>query len=446
VTHRTVLEWGRVEVGDSGFSRPQADALLAAARSHVLGGNDGTDILCDHHRFLRARQAVGVIAARGCSLEILPKVDAGLELADPAAVRARLVHMLDVAHGLNLSSGEATAMARRADSLLDIFVALFADRLLAEVRRGLPRQYRAEEDDLRALRGKLDVVRQFTVHAVRPDRLACRFDALDGDTPLMRIMKACVLLLTRHAKASSTQRKLAELRFLMADISDVPRGSLPWKQVRIDRSSQRWRALLQLARLLVGSSWQQTHAEAGTPDGITLLFAMNDLFERYVAVQLRKALGDTDLTVDAQGGGAYCVGPWIEGETVVGNSHPTRPDILVKRRGQIVAILDTKWKPTEKGVSHADIYQMMAYARLYDCQRLVLLYPASGCGTGGAMAHGLAAGEDRLDVANVALNASSSTIRQRLRELIMTIVPHGTGAPSQGYRWINAVPLPSPGL
>ena len=422
MTHRTVLEWGRVEVGESGFSRSQADALLAAARSHVLGGNDGTDILCDHHRFLRVRQAVGVIAARGCSLEILPKVDAGLELADPSAVRARLVHMLDVAHGLNLSSGEATAMARRADSLLDIFIALFADRLLAEVRRGLPRQYRAEEDDLRALRGKLDVVRQFTVHAVRPDRLACRFDTLDGDTPLMLIMKASVLLLTRHAKASSTQRKLAELRFLMADISDVPRGSLPWKQVRIDRSSQRWRALLQLARLLVGSNWQQTHAEAGTPDGITLLFAMNDLFERYVAVQLRKALDDTDLAVDAQGGGAYCLGPWAEGEKVIGDSHPTRPDILIKRDRKVVAVLDTKWKNPDTGLSHADVYQMMAYARLYRCSKLILLYPSYASAVAGIVTRGVARGHERLDVGTVALRESSANIRSGLRRLVEGVV------------------------
>ena len=34
MTHRTVHEWGRVAVGDVGFTRGQADALLAAARAH----------------------------------------------------------------------------------------------------------------------------------------------------------------------------------------------------------------------------------------------------------------------------------------------------------------------------------------------------------------------------------------------------------------------------
>lgn len=104
-------------------------------------------------------------------------------------------------------------MAHRSESLPDLFIGLFADRLLAELRHGLPRHYQRFDEDLRALRGRLDPMRQFTVHAVRPDRLACRFDALTVDTPMMRIMKACVLFVARHTRSMATQRKLAELRF-----------------------------------------------------------------------------------------------------------------------------------------------------------------------------------------------------------------------------------------
>jgi len=420
VTHLTVHEWGRVRIGEGGFTRSQANALIDSARRHVLGGIDGTDILCDHHRFLRARQAVGVIAGRGCSLEILPKIDPEAIEEKSATVRERLVHMLDVALGLGLSTGESTAIAHRADSLLEVFIALFADGLLAEVRRGLPRQYRPQEDDLRTLRGRLDVVRQFTAHAVRPDRLACRFDALDADIPLMQVMKACVLLLARHARTAGTQRKLAELRFLLADIRDMPLGALPWKQVRIDRSSQRWRTLLELARLLVGSRWQQTHAEARAPEGITLLFPMNDLFERYIAVQLRRALAGTDLEVIAQGGGQYCLGPWGDGGTVVGTSHPTRPDILIQRGQRVVAVLDTKWKHLAKGVAHADIYQMMAYARLYACNHMILLYPAPpGEVANEVTTRGIAPGRDRLDIASVSLEKGAEEVQASLRQLAL---------------------------
>lgn len=178
MTHKTVREWGRIAVSDEGFTRGQANTLLAAARAHRYGGRDGTNILCDHHRFLRAQQMVGVIAGERCSVEILPKVDPLALAEDEQTVRRQLVHMLDVSLGLGLSTGDASAMARQAQSLLEIFIVAFADRLLSEMRRGFPRQYLGQEDNLRALRGQLNVVRQFTVNVVSSNIIE-EFEQLD---------------------------------------------------------------------------------------------------------------------------------------------------------------------------------------------------------------------------------------------------------------------------
>lgn len=424
MTHLSCHEWGRVRVGEGGFTRAQADALLAAARAHPCGGREGTEILSDHHRHLTARQVVGVLAAPGASLEILPKVDPASPDEVAATVRSRLVHMLDVALGLDLSAGGAASLARQEESLLDVLIRLFANRLLGEVRRGLPRRYQVREDDLATLRGSLDVVRQFTVHAVRPDRLACRFDSLEADTPLMRVMKACVLLLSRHARHFETQRRLGELRAVLADVSDVPRSRLPWSEVRIDRTSARWRSLFVLARLFLRGDWQATHHGATAPQGISLLFPMNVLFESYVAARLRRAVAGTGLEVVTQGGRAWCLGDWTEGEDTRANVFQTLPDILLKRQGRVVAVIDTKWKklgdPLERkhGVSQNDVYQMMAYARLYRCERLMLLYPAApGQGSGVRKHFGLAAGRERLGVAALDL-ADPSGVATALAEMV----------------------------
>lgn len=429
MTHATVHEWGRVAVGEGGFTRAQSDALLAAARRHPVGGVEGTGILCDHHRHLTARQAVGVLAGRGCSLEILPKLDpAGADEA-AATVRARLVHMIDVALGLDLSTGEAAAMAHRANSLLELFIALFTERLLAEMRSGLPRLYRQRDDNLGALRGRLQIVRQFTANAVRPDRLACRFDELNSDTPLMQIMKACVVLVARHARTAETRRKLAELRFRLVDVTDVAPARLPWRDIRIDRTSRRWRTLAELARLLLGGHWQETHGAAAQPDGISLLFPMNDLFERYVAVQARRALAPLGLEVSRQGGLEYCLGEWSP-DGVRPSLFRTRPDLILRSGNRTVAVIDTKWKrlatdPLEAkaGVAQADIYQLMAYARLYRCGRLMLLYPAEpGAPAGLRRSFGLAQGGERLDIATLDISAGSVVVAENLRDLVAGLV------------------------
>ena len=70
----------------------------------------------------------------------------------------------------------------------------------------MPRRYVGHEDDLSALRGRLDVKRQFTVLAASPQRLACRFDELSTDIALNRIMKAA----TRASWRSPTIWKTKE--------------------------------------------------------------------------------------------------------------------------------------------------------------------------------------------------------------------------------------------
>lgn len=431
MSHLAVSEWGRVAVldrpGEEGFTRPQANALIAAARAHPLGGDEGTAILRDHFGHLSAGQMVGVIAAPGCSLEIFPKIDR-LDTASAEGrrtVRERLVRMLDVALGLDIGDGAASMMARQAEGLLDILIRLFADKLLTEARRGLPRAYLQQDEDLPALRGRLNVVRQLTAHAVRPDRLACRFDALSSDIPLLQIMKACVLALRRHARAADTVRKLDELRFILADTADVGISALPWHAVRIDRTNRRWEALFGLARLFLKRDWQATHHDPSAGQGITLLFPMNDLFEAYIAVLMRRSLRPAGLTVETQGGRLHC----LSEEGGQGRKRfQTRPDIIVRdlQSNAPIAIIDTKWKRLSRavddakyGVSQADVYQMMAYGRLYACPNLLLLYPHH-CGldagpfTTSYLIHGSA---DRLRLRSIDIAQSEAGVMTDLKAM-----------------------------
>lgn len=376
---RTILEWETIRYGDATdeMPMPAADRIAAVAASSPLAGRGGGGVLEHGRNGLRARGVVGVIATQGCALEILPKIDVagGSDAETTGNIRQRLVHMLAVALDLKIDAGQVTALDWQRETLLEILIRLFSEKLVDAVRQGMPRRYVEHADDLSMLRGRLNVTRQFTTLAVEPSRLACRFDALTPDIALNRIMKAAVTRLSRIAGTTDNQRRLRELAFAYADIADVSVAALRWDGVTLDRTNARWRELLNLARLLLGDRFQTT--SAGGSDGFSLLFEMNTLFEEYVARMLRRALADTDLRVVSQGGRLYC----LENDNRRG-LFQTRPDILIKRGDAVVQIIDTKWKrisaridDPKQGVSQADVYQMMAYGRLYACDQLMLLYP-----------------------------------------------------------------------
>jgi 5-methylcytosine-specific restriction enzyme subunit McrC len=323
---------------------------------------------------------VGVIATEGCSLEILPKIEGlGDATGNPSdgSIRRRLVQLLAVALDVEIDSGRVTALGWQRDNLLEVLIGLFTHKLVDAVRIGLPRRYVGHEGDLPALRGRLNVTRQFTTLAATPQRLACRYDDLSPDITLNQIMKAAVRRLAQVARSSQNQRMLRELSFAYADIADVPIAVLRWDEVVLDRTNQRWRELLSLAQLLLGERFQTT--TSGSALGFSLLSEMNTLFEEYVARMLGRALAKDGLVVQRQGGRLYCL------KELDGDGRPrfqTIPDILVKRGSETLLVVDTKWKrlsaridDPKQGIAQADVYQMLAYSRIYRCPRMMLLYP-----------------------------------------------------------------------
>ena len=350
-------EW---EYLPGGLTDAETGRLLAFAERAAKRLKRGSGaVLTRTVKGLQAGQVVGVLAIPGWTVEILPKID-----GEDDAVRMALVHMLAVAEDLRVADGEIAALGTQRLDLLELLIRLFADRLRAALRSGLPRRYLAREEDLPLLRGRLDVIRQTTHLAVRPDRLACRFDELSEDTPLNRVLKAAVKRLADCARTAANVRSLAELAARFESVGD---SRAPFdERVRLDRTNAAFHSLYRLARLFLRGDWQST-ASGGAP-GFSLLFPMNDLFENFVGRSLKRALAPRRVSL--QDSSHYALEE---------KRFALRPDAVIDD-GAVV--LDTKWKrlkPDKEnlGVEQADVYQMLAYGRAYEAKRMILLYPWS---------------------------------------------------------------------
>jgi 5-methylcytosine-specific restriction enzyme subunit McrC len=426
---RTILEWESIHYGDdladlSVIPSHFADRLAKVAASSSLTGRGGGGVLEHGRHALRARGIVGVLVAEGCSLEILPKIDAkdGGGAGSIAQTRRRLVHMLALAIDIKIDVGQVTQLDWQNETLLEILIQIFSEKLVDALRQGMPRRYVSNEEDLPSLRGRLDVVRQFTKFAVNPSRLACRYDGLSADIALNRIMKAAVVRLTRIARSTANLSRLRDLSLAFADIAAVPVRALRWNDVVLDRTNARWRELLNMAKLMLGERFQTTSSGEGA--GFSLLFEMNTLFEEYVGRMVARALSDTHLNVVRQGGKIYC----LEGDDE--GLFQTRPDILIKNGDKVVQIIDTKWKritrqlnDNKRGISQSDVYQMMAYGSLYDCPRLTLLYPHhTGLGEfdGIQATHQITRTERKLETVSVDISTAAGLV-ERLRGVIGAI-------------------------
>ena len=350
----TVREWHALTADEHGIEPEDISRLHVVAKRaarRLALPEDAVLKRTEKGNGLKAQQVVGVLTVPGITVEILPKVD-----GDDGAVRAALVQMLAVARGIRPVPGDLAAMATQVHDLLELFIRLFAERLLAAVRRGLPRRYVRHDQDLGVLRGTLNVKRQFTSLLTRPDLVACRFDELSEDTPLNRVFKAAATRLADLTRLWGNHRRLMEL---LARLDNVADSASPLQEpVALDRTNAAFHDVHRLAVMFLRGDWQQT--ATGRASGFSLLFPMNTLFEEFVGRSLQKALGADRVRLQHQ--------RWALNSP----RYLLRPDMVVDVQDQPV-VLDTKWKRLDDGPIPDDVKQMLVYGQAYGAERVILV-------------------------------------------------------------------------
>ena len=375
----TLLEHERTPVGsgDAALSPAEAERLVALSEERpgfvVLG-----------HRSLKLSQFVGLVnLGNGRVLEILPKVG---EHRDPARGRGTLLRLLREAYDLPLFSGGEVDHGLLERELLDVFVLAYLRTLATLIRAGLLRRYEGREEDLGVIRGRLLLKQQVTVHAMRMDRIACRFDELTNDNPWNQVLKAALVAVRPWARGLESGRLWLEMAAafdeieLRSDALALLRQLTPNRQARHYDSALRWAGwILQLL---------SPDLRRGTSSAPELLFDMNRLFEAAVAAKFRRQARSSGLQVHAQARGRHLAISCAKPEQ---GHFELRPDLVLRQGDEVLAVADTKWSAIEKNRRghlvpaghHA--YQINAYAAAYPCKEVALIYPWSE-GLAGALA------------------------------------------------------------
>ena len=266
---------------------------------------------------------------------------------------------------------DSVDLARDQDILESVALA-FAHRTRQAIQRGLLQGYRGDEDALNTVRGRIrfgdQIGRRFDI----PLPIEVAFDEFTEDIEKNRMLKTAIHRLGHtHIRSAAVRREVRRLRpaFNTVMLGSYRRGTLP--EVRYTRLEEHYQPAVELARLIIENS--SLELLGGKVAGAAFFIDMNQVFERFLYVALREALGLPEsqwkhaegLLLDEEG--RISMKPdlswWAPGS---GNSMP-RP----------LFVGDAKYKKLESlGFEHADIYQMLAYCTAADLPSGLLVYAA----------------------------------------------------------------------
>lgn len=391
------------------------DALEAFILANTDDGETGAVELLS----LSARRSVGkVITARnyvglitmtdGTVIEILPKISGtGISQKETKQI---FLEMLKTLNDVNFKNFNVSDLWTDRLGLFEIFIKMFLDEVTVLTKQGLKSAYLTIENNEKFCKGKLLTSQDIKHNLVTKERFYVSYDDFNINRPENRLIKTTLRFLLKASNDMQNRLYATRLLSFFEGVEYSFSCDADFSKCFPDRSMDHYDRALSWCRVfLKGNSFT---AFAGSHVALALLFPMEKVFESFVAAKFRKLVSrkvnvrkqDTTYTLFDSPNRAFAL----------------RPDIVLEFDGYKV-VLDTKWKllsdkASNWGISQSDMYQMYAYGKKYEAERVVLLYPNSDKVSKKDMGY-LSNDNVKVDVAFIDLRDPDNSIKKILSQI-----------------------------
>lgn len=324
---------------------------------------------------LLLRKYVGFIATPSLQIQILPKLfEDTVSLVDVEEEKFLSVSML---FRLLASSGFLSVkdipnpqqIAAMNGDLLEIFINLFVSKFLDLFNRQIYRKYEEQEENMVTVKGRILFQQQLLRNGVFKHKHYVGYQEFTENNVLNQIFKMTMLSLRTLTKSEENKKNLSVAAMMLEDISVVRLSETLFRQVRFNRMNASYRPVFELARMFYHN--RQPGVHAGDERTFTFLVPLNQLFEYSLYQWLQEDLSSEGMEVSYQKPQRY-----LDAQD---NVFLLKPDITIQSGTNIQIIVDAKYKnpvsDSKVDLSESDVYQMLAYAVRYQCNRLYLVYP-----------------------------------------------------------------------
>ena len=256
------------------------------------------------------------------------------------------IYMLMYTYDIKLSKEDLANFANTKHRFFEIFIRHFSNKLLSEFKKGVFKKYITLEENLKVLRGKYLIDKNFT--NFYHQNIYCEYDEFSMDNELNRFFLYAIKIFKKFSNYQNLSRCemiLDEVDFLHVDINRL--------HVNFDRMNRRYKKSYELALMLLKKLIPLT--SKNNKQSFAFLFKMSEVFEQFIG----KIYQDIDSTTKLQ----------VEKNF---KNLKLKPDIVTKDM-----IIDTKYKKvnSKDDLSTNDKYQMFAYGTNFEVKNTMLLYP-----------------------------------------------------------------------
>ena len=302
---------------------------------------------------------VGAVELDGLSLRMEPKI--GI---------SQLLSIACYAMGAYRLQDERLFNFEERTSLPDALALALGNAARRAFSRGLLHGYVAVEEAIHTVRGRIRFDEQIRRRFGMPLPVEVRYDEFTDDVIANQLVKAAARRLSlMPLRSGGARRNLGWIAGTLENVSYVefPPNNVP--EFPIDRLNEHYGEAVALSRLILRHG--AFEAGRGEVRATGFLMDMNVVFQEFVTVALREALGVTGSAFrsDKQLTESYRI--YLDRASSV----KLEPDITWWHGRDCLFVGDAKYKKVStRSVSNVDLYQLLAYATALDLPGGMLIY------------------------------------------------------------------------
>lgn len=227
--------------------------------------------------------------------------------------------------------------AEEFENIHTLFTVILTKGIDSQLKHGLYREYVDYAEDIKGVRGKLDMPESIRHKTAHRQLMSCEFDELSENNIHNQILKATANLLIRSDKVKEEYKQplSRDMRFF-SEIDNIDPQNIIWANVHIHRNNQTYQMLIWICRFIIdGMLLSESSGEYKLADFVDD-DNMHSLYEKFVLEYYRyhfPQLNPSSPQIE-----------WVlEGEKKTTDRLPAMFSDIVLSYGDTVLIVDTKY-------------------------------------------------------------------------------------------------------
>ena len=296
-----------------------------------------------------------------------------------------IYYMLSYAFQILKQEDYKQVAGEKFDKIHDLFAAILEKGVSRQLKQGLYREYVPMQEEMQAMRGKLNINSTIRLQIQRKQKLSCEFDEFSEDNLYNQVLKITMHRLIRADDVDAKRKQaLKKLIVFFGSVKLIQPDHIAWNRLIYQRHNRNYELLLNICYLVLNGMLQTTE------DGSYKLLSFSDehmerLYEKFILEYYKQHHPELDPEPSRV--------KWNLTEAPDQNMIQFLPAMqtdITLQKGDKILIIDAKYygKPMiqnydKETLRSAHLYQIFAYVKNMDTKNTgnvsgLLLYAKVG--------------------------------------------------------------------